>query len=179
MFGIHSQSEVDRETKLFRTVIAQSFALADGKGLVGRRDNPLFWNLRNGFVVRDVAGLTQELTFAFHTFVLRSRFSRAVTATHQRLADFRNPYEWFPATRTMQRTIHLHVGPTNSGKTYQALKALENAKSGVYAGPLRLLAHEVYTRFQAKGLSCALVTGEEQRVPKGGVKRPSRAARLR
>ncbi|KAJ8124373.1 hypothetical protein O1611_g9267 [Lasiodiplodia mahajangana] len=78
----------------------------------------------------------------------------------------RFPYEWYPATRALQRTIHLHVGPTNSGKTYNALKALENAKSGIYAGPLRLLAHEVYSRFMAKGKSCALITGEEQRIPK-------------
>lgn len=67
----------------------------------------------------------------------------------------------------MQRTVHLHVGPTNSGKTYTALKALENAKTGIYCGPLRLLAHEIYTRFTAKGKPCALVTGEEQRIPEG------------
>ena len=65
----------------------------------------------------------------------------------------------------MQRTIHLHVGPTNSGKTYHALQRLEAAETGVYAGPLRLLAHEVYTRFNAKGKACALVTGEERRYP--------------
>lgn len=34
-------------------------------------------------------------------------------------------------------------GPTNSGKTYQALQALAAAKRGVYCGPLRLLAMEV------------------------------------
>lgn len=67
----------------------------------------------------------------------------------------------------MQRKIHLHVGPTNSGKTYNALKALENSKTGIYAGPLRLLAHETYMRFKAKGKRCALVTGEEQRIPEG------------
>lgn len=59
----------------------------------------------------------------------------------------------------------MHVGPTNSGKTYQALKRLEEAKSGAYAGPLRLLAHEVYNRLNSKGIPCALVTGEERRVP--------------
>jgi ATP-dependent RNA helicase SUPV3L1/SUV3 len=59
----------------------------------------------------------------------------------------------------------MHVGPTNSGKTYHALKRLEEAKSGIYLGPLRLLAHEVYTRLNAKGKPCALVTGEEQRMP--------------
>ncbi|KAG9906827.1 P-loop containing nucleoside triphosphate hydrolase protein, partial [Aureobasidium melanogenum] len=59
----------------------------------------------------------------------------------------------------------LHVGPTNSGKTYHALQRLEQAETGVYAGPLRLLAHEVYTRLNAKGKQCMLITGEEKRAP--------------
>ena len=169
MFGIHSQSEADKESKLFRAAVQNSFSLASVRGFVGRSDNPLFWKLRNAFVRGDTAALTKELRFTFHSFVLRSRYSRSATAAHQRLADFRFPYEWYPATRTMQRTVHLHVGPTNSGKTYRALQALENARSGIYAGPLRLLAHEIYSRFQAKGKPCALITGEEQRIPEGDV----------
>jgi ATP-dependent RNA helicase SUPV3L1/SUV3 len=43
---------------------------------------------------------------------------------------------------------------------------LEQAKTGLYCGPLRLLAHEIYTRLTAKGKPCALLTGEEQRYPK-------------
>lgn len=81
------------------------------------------------------------------------------------LADFRYPTEWYPAARAIQRKIHLHIGPTNSGKTYHALKRLEEAETGVYAGPLRLLAHEVYSRLNAKGKVCALITGEERRIP--------------
>ncbi|CUA72132.1 ATP-dependent RNA helicase SUV3L, mitochondrial [Rhizoctonia solani] len=54
--------------------------------------------------------------------------------------------EWYPLARSMRRKIIMHVGPTNSGKTYNALQALAGAESGVYAGPLRLLAHEVWTR---------------------------------
>jgi ATP-dependent RNA helicase SUPV3L1/SUV3 len=92
-------------------------------------------------------------------------FSAQDTLNQRKLADLRYPLEWFPATRALQRTVHLHVGPTNSGKTYHALQRLEAAESGIYAGPLRLLAHEVYTRLNAKGKKCALVTGEERRVP--------------
>jgi ATP-dependent RNA helicase SUPV3L1/SUV3 len=44
--------------------------------------------------------------------------------------------------------IVLHLGPTNSGKTHAALQALELAvregRSGVYAAPLRQLAHQAY-----------------------------------
>ncbi|EKM56109.1 uncharacterized protein PHACADRAFT_63855, partial [Phanerochaete carnosa HHB-10118-sp] len=53
----------------------------------------------------------------------------------------------FPLTRQApRRKIIMHVGPTNSGKTYNALRALAAAEYGIYAGPLRLLAHEIFER---------------------------------
>jgi ATP-dependent RNA helicase SUPV3L1/SUV3 len=60
--------------------------------------------------------------------------------------DRRYIAEDFPDTRRLQRKVIMHVGPTNSGKTYHALRALAAAKRGVYAGPLRLLAHEIWER---------------------------------
>lgn len=76
------------------------------------------------------------------------------------------------AARSISRQFHLHVGPTNSGKTYSALKALSRAGTGVYAGPLRLLAHEVWERLNlgtvgdlnGQGRECNLLTGEERRI---------------
>jgi len=56
----------------------------------------------------------------------------------------------FPLARSMQRKIIYHAGPTNSGKTYQALSAFLAAESGVYCGPLRLLAMEVYDKATQK-----------------------------
>lgn len=72
-----------------------------------------------------------------------------------------NPGEWYPRARAMTRKVILHIGPTNSGKTYNALKALEAAESGYYAGPLRLLAREVYNRMKTANKKCNLITGEE------------------
>ncbi|KAH7031236.1 P-loop containing nucleoside triphosphate hydrolase protein [Microdochium trichocladiopsis] len=164
-FGLNTQEDFDKEAKLFRLAVEKACDLATSEKAIGKNNNPLFWSLRKGFVDGDVSGLTGEIQYSFQNFLMRTRFPKNIVATQQAMADFRFPYEWFPATRAMQRTIHLHVGPTNSGKTYNALKALENARSGIYAGPLRLLAHEVYSRFIAKGKSCALVTGEEQRIP--------------
>jgi hypothetical protein len=43
----------------------------------------------------------------------------------------------------MKRKIIYHCGPTNSGKTYEALQRLKQADNGMYCGPLRLLAMEV------------------------------------
>lgn len=75
--------------------------------------------------------------------------------------DISNPAEWFPQARKMKRKIIMHVGPTNSGKTHNSLKAFAAAKSGYYAGPLRLLAREIYERFDGQGVRCNLITGEE------------------
>lgn len=164
--GIKSATELSKEAHLFEKVIDKAFDLA-ARNITGRKQNPYFWNWRNAFVTGDTRGLHNELKYSFTSFSVRQHLSKSAIAIHEKLADFRHPHEWFPATRTMQRTIHLHVGPTNSGKTYNALKALENSKSGIYAGPLRLLAHETFMRFKAKGKRCALVTGEEQRIPEG------------
>lgn len=64
----------------------------------------------------------------------------------KRASDRSHPAEEFPLARSMQRKVIMHVGPTNSGKTHNALRALAAANSGVYAGPLRLLAHEIWER---------------------------------
>lgn len=164
-FGIETSIDFDREIKLFKKEVEAACDLASTQGKISRADNPLFHSLRNAFVMGELSALAEEIKYSLHNFLARNRFTKSIEATHKKIADFRYPYEWFPATRAMQRTIHLHVGPTNSGKTYQALKALENAKSGLYAGPLRLLAHEIYSRFLAKGKPCALITGEQQIIP--------------
>ncbi|KZT11157.1 P-loop containing nucleoside triphosphate hydrolase protein [Laetiporus sulphureus 93-53] len=63
------------------------------------------------------------------------------------LSDLSHPAALYPETRRARpRRVIMHVGPTNSGKTHNALRALAAAKSGIYAGPLRLLAHEIWER---------------------------------
>lgn len=165
--GIKSPRDLAKEAHLFRNIINKAFDLAARAGTTGRQQNPYFWSWRNAFISGDTKALTTELQYSFVSFIVRQHLSKDAIACHEKLADMRFPHEWFPATRTMQRTIHMHVGPTNSGKTYNALRALEESKTGIYAGPLRLLAHETFTRLKAKGKRCALITGEEQRIPEG------------
>ncbi|WP_132256172.1 helicase-related protein [Methylobacterium segetis] len=69
--------------------------------------------------------------------------------------------ETFTAARRMNRRILFHMGPTNSGKTYAALKALTGAETGTYLAPLRLLALENYETLLERGLRAGMVTGEE------------------
>jgi ATP-dependent RNA helicase SUPV3L1/SUV3 len=64
----------------------------------------------------------------------------------------------------------IYVGPTNSGKTYNALQALfeeyEAKPNGtyIYAGPLRMLAYEVYEKMVDRygHDNVGFITGEEQ-----------------
>ena len=44
---------------------------------------------------------------------------------------------------------------------------LRGARSGVYGGPLRLLAVEVHDRLSADGVACGLLTGQERRLVEG------------
>lgn len=132
---------------------------------LGNKGGQVAEDLRSAFSKRGQRGLDDRIKYAFYGLVTGARFTESDIKNQRGLADLRYPTEWYPATRSMHRTIHLHVGPTNSGKTYHALQRLEQADTGVYAGPLRLLAHEVYTRMTAKGKNCSLVTGEERRLP--------------
>lgn len=62
----------------------------------------------------------------------------------------------------MKRRVVLHVGPTNSGKTFTAIQRLVTAPSAVYCGPLRLLAAEIYDRLNNEyKVPCSLVTGQQ------------------
>ncbi|CAL4935901.1 unnamed protein product [Urochloa decumbens] len=78
------------------------------------------------------------------------------------LTDMTHPHMWYPKAREKKRNVYLHVGPTNSGKTYNALKRLEASSSGVYCGPLRLLAREVAQRLNKVDVPCNLITGQER-----------------
>ena len=70
--------------------------------------------------------------------------------------------ELYPLARSMKRELYFFVGPTNSGKTYEAISELRKANTGVYLAPLRLLALENYENLIANNIETSLITGEEQ-----------------
>ena len=98
-----------------------------------------------------------EMTFQHYLRTVATQRTQAQDLT----VSISNPAEWYPVARRLKRKLILHVGPTNSGKTYNALQRLKASNNGLYAGPLRLLAREVYHRFKSEGFRCNLVTGEE------------------
>lgn len=88
---------------------------------------------------------------------IRSALLQAIPAHYKDL---------YPLARGMRRRFILHLGPTNSGKTYEGVHRLRGALHGIYLGPLRLLAAEQFETLNLDDVPCSLVTGEEQiRVP--------------
>lgn len=75
------------------------------------------------------------------------------------IRDFK---QLFPLARSYKRKIIFHAGPTNSGKTHEAIKQLCDATTGLYLAPLRLLALEGYETLRSRGINASLVTGEEE-----------------
>ena len=63
--------------------------------------------------------------------------------------------------------INAVLGPTNTGKTFQAIETMLSFDSGMIGFPLRLLAREVYDKIVKKinKNKVALITGEEKIIP--------------
>jgi ATP-dependent RNA helicase SUPV3L1/SUV3 len=107
--------------------------------------------------------IEQRLTHAIE----RQQEERNAERTREsiNLAEYPDSFEM---TRRLPRRFIALLGPTNSGKTHEAMEALANAKSGVYLAPLRLLALENYERLLnarpgGKEIKVSLITGEERR----------------
>ncbi|KAG6916905.1 hypothetical protein DXG01_004738 [Tephrocybe rancida] len=79
-----------------------------------------------------------------------------------KVGDLSFPAELYPEARREHRKVIMHVGPTNSGKTHNALRALAASGVGMYAGPLRLLAHEIWERLN---LGQIVPLGVEEKPP--------------
>ncbi len=73
-----------------------------------------------------------------------------------------NPKDEYPEARKMKRRFILHLGETNTGKTYQAIQRLLQGGEGAYLAPLRVLALENFERMNAENVPCNLMTGEEE-----------------
>ncbi len=63
--------------------------------------------------------------------------------------------------------INALLGPTNTGKTFQAIETMLSFESGMIGFPLRLLAREVYDKVTKRinKNKVALITGEEKIIP--------------
>jgi ATP-dependent RNA helicase SUPV3L1/SUV3 len=69
--------------------------------------------------------------------------------------------------KSSNKKILALLGPTNTGKTHDAIEKMQDFKTGIFGLPLRLLAREVYEKCVKKiGIDkVALITGEEKIIP--------------
>ncbi|KAG5518739.1 hypothetical protein PMAC_002708 [Pneumocystis sp. 'macacae'] len=156
------QKETQKLPHLFRKILIK--LLGKPRKFENVDGSPSFHDLRSAYILEGVNGLDKALKKSFLTFLMVKKLSVPEINHQKSISDMRYPSEWFPRARAIERNWYLHIGPTNSGKTYQALKKLEKARSGWFAGPLRLLAHEVFNKMTKKGIVCNLITGEEQKI---------------
>lgn len=113
-----------------------------------------------GKVLHITAKMSRRVLFHFNQNIQSALLRRQQHELLGRtIRDFKN---LFPLAREMHRRLIFHTGPTNSGKTYTAMKHLQKADTGYYLAPLRLLALEGYEELQESGISASLITGEEQ-----------------
>lgn len=89
-----------------------------------------------------------------------------------------NPKDEYPEARAMHRRFVLHLGGTNTGKTYAGFQRLKAAKTGVYLAPLRLLALEAQETLLDAGVDCSLSTGEEEDLREGDTHMAATAEKL-
>lgn len=78
-----------------------------------------------------------------------------------------NPKDDYIEARRMKRMVYLHLGETNTGKTYEAIERLKVSDNGIYLAPLRILALEIFERLNESDVACNLVTGEEEIIIEG------------
>lgn len=113
------------------------------------------------------------LTYIFDLISQNKNYSNIYESLYQKALSYstlqddilnsipENYAEMYPETRKLKRHFVLHIGPTNSGKTYFAIQRLIECKTGVYLAPLRLLAYEQFENLNKQGCPCNLLTGEE------------------
>lgn len=164
-----TNDEFDKVVLQFRDSVMANVTerLEDGQYADAPMRIPTLKALFDTYDQQGIVGLDSLILKYFNQYYLAHGHPSLKHVNHRNaatVADMRNPGEWFPEARNMRRKIIMHVGPTNSGKTYQALRRLESANAGWYGGPLRLLAHEVFNRMNNKGIKCNLKTGEEIRI---------------
>ncbi len=114
-----------------------------------------------------IEGFNEEYIQNGVLYVLLSRYlPELMNSPHLAILPT-HPKDEYPKVRLMKRKFYLHLGETNTGKTYHAMKKLEHGENGIYLAPLRLLALENYEKMNQDGTKCHLLTGEEEILVEG------------
>jgi len=116
-----------------------------------------FFNQLNIGIWKSPNSLKREFEKVVKSILAYKRKDISATILREYLGQF-----WIHSdARRKKRKVIYHMGPTNSGKTWNSIEALSKAKHGCYLAPLRLLASELYDTLNEKGVKTNLLTGEE------------------
>jgi ATP-dependent RNA helicase SUPV3L1/SUV3 len=153
---------------LHRSVVAFATRIAERADDAGLDAMSFLSTLEENISSEPVGQLFDRIEQRLEHAIERQQEERHAALTRESINLAEYPASFELARRLPRRFIAL-LGPTNSGKTHQAMEALIKAKSGIYLAPLRLLALENYERLAAakphgKELKVSLVTGEERRI---------------
>ncbi|MET0267821.1 MAG: helicase-related protein [Duganella sp.] len=145
--------------------------ISDASDDCGLDPVPFLQGLADMQIAEPAAQVFDRIRQRLHHAVERDMEEQHAERTRQSINLAEYPASFEVARRLKRRFIAV-LGPTNSGKTHQAIEALAKAPSGVYLAPLRLLALENYERLQGmqqhgRPLAVSLVTGEERRLVPG------------
>ncbi|MGL4990925.1 MAG: helicase-related protein [Sarcina sp.] len=123
------------------------------------------YNLKNNsnFKFVDVIGENHDklIRSGIRTILVREHIPKVISKEFED-AFCDNPKDEYHLARRIKRKFFIHLGDTNTGKTYNAMQRLKEAKQGVYLSPLRILALEIYEKLNLEGIVCNLSTGEEE-----------------
>ena len=133
-------------------------------GLIPGRHSALAWPRRK---VLNICESSKELKAERERIAKQKERDERMNAERSAFMAQCTPELKFEYARHLKRKFVLHIGPTNSGKTYTALEELKKASRGAYLGPLRLLALEVFDKLNGADVACSLLTGEES-IPVAG-----------
>ncbi len=128
---------------------------------IGTVEKAIFYEKVRDFVAQGISHNLQNYYDQKLTQILKQTHEFIATRDIREELNIENFQDGFTLARQMKRQFTIVVGPTNSGKTFTALDALQKAKTGVYLAPLRLLAIEIYDKLNEAKIPCNLHTGEE------------------
>lgn len=160
VLGIERETPADFASQYLQTLT--ELAKADLKPLVENDISLEPASLLAIPAVQAVYPLEHDLYFCYLTYYVPDSISRELSEVLA--VDPKNEY---PGARCMSRRFFIHVGGTNTGKTYESLQRLKEAPTGVYLAPLRLLALEIQETLLGQGVICSMLTGEEEDVRPG------------
>ncbi|VUZ97007.1 ATP-dependent RNA helicase SUV3, putative [Plasmodium vivax] len=103
-----------------------------------------------------------KLLAIFQQFIKKNYYKQWIFYEHvRRMCDFSELSELVKKKKKKTRKLHLYVGPTNSGKTYEAFQRLCKSRNGLYCAPLRILAWEIHKKLIKLNKVTNLLTGQE------------------